>query len=236
MSLYNQKVLIIDDEEDILRLIKTVLNKEGIDHVVTATTAKEGLIQFQQKEPALVLLDIMLPDEEGYDVCRQIRAISKVPILFLSAKTEEVDKIVGFALGGDDYITKPFSPKELAYRVKAQLRRASYMQTDDVKDVILEAGPFVLNEQKAELSKNGNSIDLKPKELGLMKYFLQNVNKVISKEKLYDTVWGEDSIGIDNTVMVHIRRLREKIEENPSHPQFLITIKGLGYKLTVEDE
>lgn len=232
----NKKVLIIDDEEAILKLVATVLRKEGIEHVITATTAEDGFAQFQQKQPDLVLLDIMLPDGEGYDVCRQIRAISKVPILFLSAKTEEIDKILGFAIGGDDYITKPFSPKELAYRVKAQLRRADYMQPEAVKDTVLTAGPFALNEQKAELLKNGASIELKPKELGLMKYFLQHVNKVISKERLYDAVWGEDFIGIDNTVMVHIRRLREKIEEQPSHPRYLITVKGLGYKLAIEDE
>ncbi|WP_127485148.1 response regulator transcription factor [Paenibacillus ehimensis] len=232
----NKKVLIIDDEEAILKLVATVLRKEGIEHVITSTTAKDGLAQFEQKQPDLVLLDIMLPDGEGYDVCRHIRAISKVPILFLSAKTEEIDKILGFAIGGDDYITKPFSPKELAYRVKAQLRRADYMQPEAVKDTVLTAGPFALNEQKAELLKNGTSIELKPKELGLMKYFLQNVNKVISKERLYDAVWGEDFIGIDNTVMVHIRRLREKIEEQPSQPRYLITVKGLGYKLAIEDE
>lgn len=232
----NKKVLIIDDEEAILKLVSTVLRKEGIEHVITSTTAEDGFAQFQLKQPDLVLLDIMLPDGEGYDVCRQIRAVSKVPILFLSAKTEEIDKILGFAIGGDDYITKPFSPKELAYRVKAQLRRADYMQPEAVKDTILTAGPFALDEQKAEFLKNGTSIELKPKELGLMKYFLQNANKVISKERLYDAVWGEDFIGIDNTVMVHIRRLREKIEEQPSQPRYLVTVKGLGYKLAVEDE
>lgn len=232
-----KKVLIIDDEEDILKLIQTVLKKEGIEHVWTSTTAKDGLAQFQEKKPDLVLLDIMLPDGEGYEVCKQIRGFSKVPILFISAKTEEIDKILGFAIGGDDYITKPFSPKELAYRVKAQLRRADYAVVEPVEeeDPVLKAGPFELHPQKAEFTKNGNPIDLKPKELGLMKVFLANANKVISKEKLYDTVWGEDFIGIDNTVMVHIRRLREKIEDQPSSPEYLITVKGLGYKLVIEE-
>lgn len=232
----NQKVLIIDDEEDILRLIKTVLKKEGIDHVITATTAEDGLAQFQNNLPDLVLLDIMLPDGEGYDVCKQIRNISKVPILFLSAKTEEIDKILGFAIGGDDYITKPFSPKEVAYRVKAHLRRAEYMQTEPMDRLIITAGPFELDEERAQLTKDGQVIELKPKELGLMKVFLQNKNKVISKEQLYDAVWGEDVFGIDNTVMVHIRRLREKVEDQPSHPQYLVTVKGLGYKLSIKDE
>lgn len=231
----SKKVLVIDDEEDILKLIKTVLIKEGIEQVLTAATAKDGWMQFQTKKPDLVLLDIMLPDGEGYEVCKQMRSISKIPILFVSAKTEEIDKILGFAIGGDDFITKPFSPKELAYRVKAQLRRADYAAVEPLEEQILKAGPFELNPQKAELLKNGTVIDLKPKELGLMKYFLQNVNKVISKERLYDTVWGEDFTGIDNTVMVHIRRLREKIEDQPSSPKYLITIKGLGYKLMIED-
>ena len=231
----NNKILIIDDEEDILRLIKTVLKKEGIENVITATTSKEGLEQFQNNNPDLVILDIMLPDGEGYDVCKQIRNISKVPILFLSAKTEEIDKILGFAIGGDDYITKPFSPKELAYRVKAHLRRTEYMKSEAIVERKFKAGPFELSEEKAELKKNGQVIELKPKELGLMKVFLQNKNKVISKEQLYDLVWGEDFFGMDNTVMVHIRRLREKIEENPSQPQFLMTVKGLGYKLVIEE-
>ncbi|MFJ8258572.1 response regulator transcription factor [Peribacillus asahii] len=236
MSLTNKKVLIIDDEEDILRLIQTVLMKEGIENVITATTAKDGFNQFQQKQPDLVLLDIMLPDGEGYDVCKQIRNISNVPILFLSAKAEEIDRILGFAIGGDDYITKPFSPKELAYRVKAQLRRADFSQTEEKMDSIIKAGPFELNEQKAELSKNGEIIELKRKELRLMTYFLQNPNLVISKERLCDSVWGEDFIGFDNTIMVHIRRLREKIEEQPSNPKYLMTVKGLGYKLVVKGE
>ena len=235
MSFKNKKVLIVDDEEDILRLLKTVISKEGIDHVYTATTASDGIIQFQQKQPDIVLLDIMLPDGEGYDVCKQIRNTSKVPILFLSAKSDEIDKILGFAIGGDDYITKPFSPKEVAYRVKAQLRRADYLQIDEERDSVIKVGPFEFDEQRMELKKNGKLIDLKPKEIGIMTCLLKNPNQIMSKEKLCDNVWGEDFIGFDNTIMVHIRRLREKIEEQPSNPIHLITVKGLGYKLVVED-
>ncbi|MFD0589493.1 response regulator transcription factor [Paenibacillus sp. GCM10027627] len=231
----NRKVLIIDDEEDIVRLLETVLKKEGIEQIVTAGTAKDGVRQFQREAPDLVLLDIMLPDGEGYEVCKEIRAVSNVPILFLSAKTEEIDKILGFAIGGDDYISKPFSPKEVAYRVKAQLRRAEFGKEEPTGGLILRVGPFELDEDRAELLKNGTVIDLKPKELGLMKRFLLYPNKVMSKEQLYDTVWGEEFMGMDNTVMVHIRRLREKIEERPSEPDHLITVKGLGYKLVVKD-
>ncbi|MEH7634884.1 response regulator transcription factor [Bacillus pumilus] len=234
MPKLQSKVLIIDDEKEILELIHTVLTREGIDRVITASTARDGLSQFHQEQPDLVILDIMLPDGEGYDICKQIRDVSTVPIIFLSAKGEESDKIVGLAIGGDDYITKPFSPKEVAYRVKAQLRRSSYLQPSQA-DPIIKKGPFELNEQQAELMKNGATIELTPKELMLMTYFLQHPNRVISKETLYQTVWGEDFFGSDNTVMVHIRRLREKIEHSPSTPEFLVTVKGLGYKFVVKD-
>jgi len=234
MPKLQSKVLIIDDEKEILELINTVLTREGIDRVITASTAREGLTKFHQEQPDLVILDIMLPDGEGYDICRQIRETSHVPIIFLSAKGEETDKIVGLAIGGDDYITKPFSPKEVAYRVKAQLRRLSYLQSSQA-DPVIKKGPFELNEQQAELTKNGAVIELTPKELLLMTYFLQHPNRIISKETLYQTVWGEDFFGSDNTVMVHIRRLREKIENSPSTPEFLVTVKGLGYKFVVKD-
>ncbi|WP_188067451.1 response regulator transcription factor [Brevibacillus brevis] len=230
------KVLIVDDEEDIVRLLKTVLIKEGIENVYTASTAAEGFGQFQDKHPDVVILDIMLPDGEGYDVCKKIRNISHVPILFLSAKTEEVDKLVGLAIGGDDYIGKPFSPKEVAYRVKAQLRRAEYQQVQVKADPMIKVGPFVFDEEKVELRKLGTIIELKPKELGLFTHLLKHPNQIISKEKLYYQVWGEDFFGFDNTVMVHIRKLREKIEDDPSNPTYLLTVKGLGYKLAVKDE
>lgn len=230
-----QKILIVDDEEDIVKLLKTVLAKEGFEHVFTAATAEEGWIRFQDKQPDLVILDIMLPDGEGYDVCKQIRSVSNVPIFFLSAKTEEIDKILGFAIGGDDYITKPFSPKEVAYRIKARFRRADTILEEDKKEHILKGGPFELDEQKFELKKNGELIELKPKELGLFTHLMKHANRIISKESLYDHVWGEDSFGFDNTVMVHIRRLREKIEDDPSNPRFLMTVKGLGYKLALEE-
>ncbi|GLF82270.1 response regulator transcription factor [Bacillus safensis] len=234
MPKHQSKVLMIDDEKEILELINTVLTREGIDRVITASTARDGLTKFHQEQPDLVILDIMLPDGEGYDICRQIRETSHVPIIFLSAKGEETDKIVGLAIGGDDYITKPFSPKEVAYRVKAQLRRLSYLQSSQA-DPVIKKGPFELNEQQAELKKNGAVIELTPKELLLMTYFLQHPNRIISKETLYQTVWGEEFFGSDNTVMVHIRRLREKIENSPSTPEFLVTVKGLGYKFVVKD-
>ncbi|GKU75619.1 response regulator transcription factor [Paenibacillus sp. L3-i20] len=235
MSNTNKSVLIIDDEEDLLKLLSMVLNKEGIHPVYTATTVKDGFSQFQLHRPDIVLLDIMLPDGEGYEVCKEIRKLSNVPILFLSAKDEEIDKLLGLAIGGDDYITKPFSPKEVAYRVKAQLRRAGFTQ-EVIEPSLLTAGPFILDKSQAQLRMRDNVIELKPKELGLMAHFMKNANRIISKESLCDHVWGEEFIGFDNTIMVHIRRLREKIEVNPSNPTYLVTVKGLGYKLVAKDE
>lgn len=232
-SVTEKKILIIDDEEDILKLLSTVLTKEGFKNIYAAETGEKGLELFKSVKPDIILLDIMLPDKEGYEVCKKIRETSMVPILFLSARSEEMDRILGFALGGDDYITKPFSPKEVSYRVKAQLRRSD-MNFKEKRE--LSFGPFEINEEKIEIKKNGMIVDLKPKELKLFLYLAKHPNQIISKERICDEVWGEDYIGFDNTIMVHIRRLREKIEDNPSEPKYIINIKGLGYKLRVKDE
>ncbi|SNT13028.1 DNA-binding response regulator, OmpR family, contains REC and winged-helix (wHTH) domain [Bacillus sp. OK838] len=226
----DQWILIIDDEDDLARLMETVLHKEGIPNIVTAGTVADGWSKFQEINPALVLLDIMLPDGEGYDLCKQIREVSNVPVLFLSAKDEEIDKLLGLAIGGDDYITKPFSPKEVAYRIKAHLRRAGFSDEKAVPKN-LQVGPFELSANENEVKKDGNTIELTPKEIGLMSCFMHHPNQILSKETLFEHVWGDDFFGSDNTVMVHIRRLREKIEADPSKPSFLITVKGLGYKL-----
>ncbi|MBF8983715.1 response regulator transcription factor [Lutibacter sp. B2] len=228
-----KKILIVDDEEDLLKLLSTVLMKEGFKNIYTAETGEKGLKLFKSVKPDIILLDIMLPDKEGYEVCKKIRETSMVPILFLSAKSEEMDKILGFALGGDDYVTKPFSPKEVSYRVKAQLRRNSINIS---KEKNLSFGSFEINEEKMEVKKNGMILELKPKELKLFLYMAKHPNQIISKERICDEVWGEDYIGFDNTIMVHIRRLREKIEDNPSKPKYILNIKGLGYKLVVKDE
>ncbi|WP_313891631.1 response regulator transcription factor [Psychrobacillus sp.] len=227
------RILVVDDEDELASLMTAVLKKEGLSQIETASTLKEGLEKFLQWEPDLILLDIMLPDGEGYDLCKQVRAISNVPILFMSAKTEEIDKLLGLAIGGDDYITKPFSPKEVAYRVKAQLRRAGYAEKKNVQSVV-KVGPFQLNADETEVKKNDSLLSLTAKELGLMRCFLHNPNQIISKETLFQRVWGEDFFGSENTVMVHIRRLREKMEDDPSNPIFLTTIKGLGYKLVLK--
>ncbi|KIL07220.1 transcriptional regulator [Clostridium botulinum] len=236
----NNKILIVDDEIEILKLLETVLEKEGFNNIYTAKTLKEGLAEFNRVKPELVILDIMLPDGDGYEICKDIRSKSNVPILFLSAKTEELDKILGFAIGGDDYITKPFSPKEVAFRVKAHLRRVNYnnenLNENNTEEKIIKFGPYVLNESRAELIKNDKTIELTAKELKILSLLAHNQNQIISKEKLWDKVWGEDYFGFDNTIMVHIRKLREKIEDDSSNPKYIITVRGLGYKLSVKED
>ena len=228
------RIMVVDDEADLCRLMQTALDKEGLSQVETAGSVREGWELFQRFSPDLAILDIMLPDGEGYDLCRRIREVSRIPILFLSAKDDEVDKILGLAIGGDDYVTKPFSPKEVAYRVKAQLRRSGVyaMETETAAKPSngTTIGPFSINSEETEVTKDGQDMELTAKEVGLMACFMRNPNRIVSKETLYQTVWGEDFYGADNTLMVHIRRLREKIEDNPSSPRYLTTVKGLGYR------
>ncbi|WP_274308807.1 response regulator transcription factor [Solibacillus daqui] len=229
------RILIVDDEEDLRNLMKAALKKEGFTEIQTAGSVAEGLQVFKTFSPTIALLDVMLPDGEGYELCRKIRETSHIPVLFLSAKSDEVDKILGLAIGGDDYITKPFSPKEVAFRVKAQLRRLGFAQstftiTESTSTI---CGPFEMNADETEIKKDGVLLELTAKEVGLMACFMRNPNRILSKELLYEHVWGEDFFGADNTLMVHIRRLREKVEQNPSKPVSIKTVKGLGYKMMI---
>ena len=228
------RILIVDDEQDLCQLMKTSLTKEGFSDIETAASIEEGWNKFQTFEPNLIILDVMLPDGEGYDLCKKIREVSRIPILFLSAKSDEVDKILGLAIGGDDYITKPFSPKEMAYRVKAQLRRAGVYAIEATGQAAIAkstvVGPFEINSDETEVKKDGHVLELTAKEVGLMALFMRNPNQILSKKTLFQKVWGEDFYGADNTLMVHIRRLREKIEDIPSNPAYILTVKGLGYR------
>lgn len=228
------RILVVDDEQDLCQLIKTALHKEGFAMIETAGSVREGFAKFQQFSPQLTILDVMLPDGLGYELCKMIREVSRIPILFLSAKDDEADTIIGLEIGGDDYITKPFSPKEVAYRVKAQLRRAGLYAMDTEQSTVpfhaTTISPFTINAEKTEVMKNGRILNLTAKEVGLMACFMRNPNQILSKETLFQSVWGEDFYGADNTLMVHIRRLREKIEETPSQPQYITTVKGLGYR------
>lgn len=231
------KILLVDDEPDIADLLEEVLRKEGFEQIYKANSGMKALTLCKEILPDAVVLDIMLPDMDGIEVCRKIRTFSHCSILFLSSKNDDVDKILGLASGGDDYVTKPFSPKEVVYRIKSQLRRMQYSkaETSIRQTIILSIGDLSIDTDANIAYRNNAPLELTAKELGLLQYLMENSNKIISKERLYEQVWGEDSVVCDNTIMVHIRHLREKIEEDPSNPHYLITVKGLGYKLTGGD-
>lgn len=237
-TIKEKNILLVDDEVDILKLLSTVFKKEGFNNIYTAETGNEVLDIFKNQNIDIVVLDIMLPDKEGYDVFKEIRAISQVPVLFLSAKTEEMDRLVGLALGADDYITKPFSPKEVVLRVKLNLKKNIILNSvkEEPESTKLEFGPFEIDEDKVEVKKHGKTLELKAKEFKMFLYMARHLEQIISKEKFCDEVWGDDFIGYDNTIMVHIRRLREKIEDNPSKPKYIKNIKGLGYRLTLKED
>lgn len=232
------KVLIIDDEEDITDILDTVLKREGFSNIFIANNGKDGIELFKKVNPDIVLLDIMLPDISGYDVFNELRKYSKVPILFISAKTEEVDRLLGFAIGADDYITKPFSAKEVAFRLKARLKTFDNIVTNKSinENKIIKFGDVEINEETGELYKGGEILDFTAKELKLLMYLINNPNRIISKEMICNEVWGEDFFGYDNTITVHIRRLRKKIEDNPSKPKYITTVIGLGYKFVMKGE
>lgn len=229
------KIMIVDDEPDILVLLEKALNMEGFSDIVKCGNGLTAVDACQKLLPDLMILDVMLPDIDGYEVCRQIRQFSHCPILFLSSKNDEVDKILGLAVGGDDYVTKPFSLKEVAFRVKAQLRRAEYQKSPD-RNHIITVGDLMIDPDGCRAAKSGRDMELTAREFEILHYLAQNLGRVVSRERLYEAVWGEDSFGCDNTIMVHIRHLREKLEDNPTKPQYIITMKGLGYKLVNPDE
>lgn len=227
-----EKILLIDDEVDILNLLEDVLRREGFKHIYRAETGNAAVQACHEHMPDAIVLDMMLPDIDGLEVCKQIRAFSNAPILFLSSKNDEIDKILGLSIGGDDYVVKPFSPREMAYRIKAQLRRASGAQGEHR---CMHLGSLRIDMDASRVYKGDNEIALTAREYGLLLHLAENTGKIISKERLYEQVWGEDSFGSDNTLMVHIRHLREKIEDDPSAPKRLVTVKGLGYRLVNED-
>ena len=225
------KILIADDEAEIRDLLHLYLEKDGYK-VHEAAGGTEALAVLKREKIDLAVLDIMMPGPDGYRVLQNIREHSNIPVLLLSAKSGDSDKILGLDLGADDYITKPFSPREVVYRIKAQLRRQQYQSVmrTDVKG-LLTVGGLALDRESSRIYKNEKEIDLTGREFLLLSYLMENADKIISKERLYEQVWGEYSSICDNTIMVHIRHIREKIEDTPSTPKQLITIKGLGYKL-----
>lgn len=225
------KILVVDDEKPISDIVKFNLDKEGYD-VVTAYDGEEALAQVEEEKPDLILLDLMLPKIDGLEVARQVRAKHNIPIIMVTAKDSELDKVVGLELGADDYVTKPFSNRELVARVKANLRRQDQLQQDDetVKNNI-RIGPLVINSDSYSVTRDGMQLDLTHREFELLHYLAQHTGQVMTREHLLQTVWGYDYFGDVRTVDVTVRRLREKIEETPGNPQILVTRRGVGYYL-----
>ncbi|MCQ2472644.1 MAG: response regulator transcription factor [Saccharofermentans sp.] len=228
-SYFNKNILLVDDDESILTLIETILRKEGYGNISKAHSGQEAISLAQKESSDLIILDIMLPDFDGFEICKQIRTDSMVPIVFLSAKSDESDKLISYALGGDAYITKPFSPKELIAKITAILKRQSYYENEYEKGSVYTFGDFTLDFSKRMLFKLDEEVILTTKEYLLLEYLIENRNITLSKDKLLSSVWNMDYQGYDNTVMVHIHNLREKIEEDSSNPQFIKTVKGRGY-------
>ena len=222
------KILIVEDEDSVLDHLELLLSKEGFS-IETARNGREGLDKFWKVSPDLVLLDIMLPEVSGTEVCRQIRAKSNVPIIMLTAKDTEVDKVVGLELGADDYIVKPYSKAELVARIKAVLRRGLSEHTSADGGVIT-AGPVTIDVDRHAVSIGGENISLPLKEFELLEFLVRNSGRVLTRTQLIDRVWGSDYFGDTKTLDVHVKRLRAKIEKDPANPTYIQTIRGLGYK------
>jgi two-component system alkaline phosphatase synthesis response regulator PhoP len=227
-----EKILVVDDERNIVELVKYNLEKEGYD-VISAYDGFEAVNTAKQERPDLIILDIMLPGQGGLEVCRILRKETKIPIIMATAKGEEIDKILGLELGADDYVTKPFSPRELVARVKAVLRRTSSKAEE--KDE-LSFDDLTINLVKHEVRLKGAEVDLKPKEFDLLKLLATNPGKVFTRDFLLEQLWGYDYLGDTRTVDVHMRRLRQKIEEDPATPRYLKTVHGIGYKFQFEEK
>ena len=222
------RVLVVEDETSYSEALSYVLRKEGFD-VAVAETGPDALAEFERAGADIVLLDLMLPGLSGTEVCRHIRQTSAVPIIMVSAKDTEVDKVVGLELGADDYVTKPYSPRELVARIRAVLRRGVPEDIDD--GAALEAGRIRMDVERHLVTVDGQKIQLPLKEFELLEYFLRNVGRVLTRGQLIDRVWGADYVGDTKTLDVHVKRLRSKIEAEPANPILLTTVRGLGYKL-----
>ncbi|MDD5398235.1 MAG: response regulator transcription factor [Dehalococcoidia bacterium] len=226
-------ILIVEDDDTLRELLQYNLKREGYS-VLTAEDGAEALEKYRSNKPLLIILDIMLPIMSGTEVCRIIRGESQIPIIMLTAKSEEVDRVLGLELGADDYITKPFSMRELLSRIKAVLRRSEAAKeagtTAAGSSGILKAGDITVDLKKHEVNRSGTRVELNPKEFELLVLLLSNRGQVISREQILRKVWGYDYIGNDRTVDVHMRWMRRKLETAPDNPQYLLTVRGYGYK------
>jgi DNA-binding response OmpR family regulator len=226
-------LLVVEDDPEINQLVSRTLRREGFD-VIAVFDGKEALRRLAAERFQLVVLDLMVPVVDGWELLRRIRADGEVPVLIVSARNRETDKIMGLGLGADDYLTKPFGVGELAARVKAQLRRARVNDPDSREAGCVTRGDLALDARSREVTVRGKPACLTAKEFDILGLFMANPRRVFTKEQIFSAVWGEAYRGEENTVMVHIRRLREKIEEDPSRPRRILTVWGIGYKLADE--
>ena len=224
-------VLVVEDEQSLREPLVYILQREGFD-VLEAADGPSALIEWQNGSPDLILLDLMLPGMSGVDVCREIRTRSNVPIIMVTAKDSEVDKVVGLEIGADDYVVKPYSTRELLARIKAVLRRGAIPDSNETRSV-LEAGPVRLDTERHAVTVNGQPVTLPLKEFELLEYLMDNTNRVLTRGQIIDRVWGSNYYGDTKTLDVHVKRIRSKIEPDPANPKFIITVRGLGYKFEV---
>lgn len=232
MDVFSYKLLVVDDNKELLSMIKGLLEEEGYHEVVSAGSVREGMEVFRSEHPDIALLDVMLPDGDGFTLFQRMRMESDIPILFLSAKDEDEDRLFGLGLGADDYITKPFLPQEMLLRVQAILKR-TYSSVRNAENVI-RMGEHEIFPDQAVVRYKGREVPLTAKELSLFLKLYQNRGKIVTFDALCNAVWGDSYYGYENTLMVHIRRLREKIEKDASHPERILTARGLGYRLVKE--
>jgi two-component system response regulator RegX3 len=221
------RILVVEDEESFSDALSYMLRKEGFE-VAVAGNGPDGLAEFARSGADLVLLDLMLPGLSGVEICRELRQASDVPVIMLTAKDSEVDKVVGLEIGADDYVTKPFSTRELLARIRAVLRRRG--QPDELVSTVLEAGPVRLDIDRHVVSVNGELVQMPLKEFELLEFLLRNSGRVLTRGQLIDRIWGSDYVGDTKTLDVHVKRLRAKLEPDPAKPTFLLTVRGLGYK------
>jgi two-component system response regulator RegX3 len=224
------RVLVVEDEESFSDALSYMLRREGYE-VEIAETGPQALSAFDRTGADLVLLDLMLPGLSGTEVCRELRNRSKVPIIMVTARDTEVDKVVGLELGADDYVTKPFSSRELIARVRAVLRRGG--EPDELVTNAVEAGPVRMDVERHTVSVDGRQVNMPLKEFDLLELLLRNAGRVLTRGQLIDRVWGSDYVGDTKTLDVHVKRLRAKIEPDPGNPKYLVTVRGLGYKFEV---
>jgi two-component system response regulator RegX3 len=224
-----QRILIVEDEESLADSVRYNLEREGY-LVSVAVDGRQALERFRAEPPALVILDLMLPEVSGLDLCRAIRAESAVPIIMVTAKDSEADKVAGLELGADDYVTKPFSVRELVSRVRAHLRRAAMSPEATAAGDVLAAGPVEMDVVRHEVRVAGAVVAFRPKEFELLEAFLRRTGRLLTREFLIDEVWGTDYVGDTKTLDVHVKRVRQKIEDDPHEPAHLVTVRGLGYK------